>query len=90
MDSNRMKSTYMLRILAGAYLIYIAYSLVGGYVKGESPSFWIALAGIAFGIIGAGLLYFSIKGWIRCTKAANDPDPEPEDDKKEEDEKRAE
>ena len=90
MDSNRMKSTYMLRILAGAYLIYIADSLVGGYVKGETPSFWIALAGAAFGIIGAGLLYFSIKGWIRCTKAANDTEPEPEDEKEEEDEKRAE
>lgn len=68
MNGNRMKSTYMLRIIAGAYLIYLAYSLIAGYVRGESPAFWTALAGAAFGIIGAGLLYFSAKGWLRCSK----------------------
>lgn len=63
--------------LAGIYLLYTGYSLCKGVLTGaEGASAGFLIGGIAFVVIGAGLLFFSMKGIIadgkRKAKAAKD------------------
>ena len=69
---------FILWSLAGVYLLYTSYSLCKGYVTGEEgTSMGFMLAGIAFAVIGVGLLVASIKTMIsedklKKAKAAKD------------------
>ena len=63
--------------LAGIYLLYTGYSLCKGVLTGaEGASTGFLIGGIAFAVIGAGLLFFSMKGMIadgkQKAKAAKD------------------
>ena len=68
----------VLWILAGIYLLYTAYSLCKGFITGEEgTSIGFMAAGIAFAVIGVGLLFVSIKSMlsedrIKKAKAAKD------------------
>lgn len=68
----------MLWTLAGIYLLYTGYSLCKGFITGaEDTGIGFMLAGIAFAVIGVGLLVASIKTMIsedklKKAKAAKD------------------
>ena len=49
------KASYTLRIVAGAYLIYLAYSLIKGYIVEHEVSVGFMVVGILFGAVGTGL-----------------------------------
>ena len=54
--------TYVFRLLAGGYLVYLAYSFVTGYLEGTSDNFWLTvIAAGSFGIIGAVFVILSLK-----------------------------
>lgn len=56
---------FMLWTLAGIYLLYTGYSLCKGFITGaEGTGIGFMLAGIAFAVIGVGLLVASIKTMI--------------------------
>lgn len=69
---------FMLWTLAGIYLLYTGYSLCKGFITGaEDTGIGFMLAGIAFAVIGVGLLVASIKTMIsedklKKAKAAKD------------------
>lgn len=61
-SSNRR---FLLWTLAGIYLLYTGYSLCKNVLQGaEGASTGFLLAGVVFAVIGAGLLFFSIKSMI--------------------------
>ena len=53
------KASYTLRIVAGAYLIYLAYSLIKGYIVEHEVSVGFMVVGIIFGAVG---LFFCVTG----------------------------
>lgn len=53
------KASYTLRIVAGAYLIYLAYSLIKGYIVEHEVSVGFMVVGILFGAVG---LFFCVTG----------------------------
>ena len=64
-ETKSPNARYALWILAGGYLLYTAYSLCKGFIAGEEgTSIGFLLAGIAFAVIGAGLVFVSIKNMI--------------------------
>lgn len=69
---------FMLWTLAGIYLLYTGYSLCKGFITGaEDTGIGFMFAGIAFAVIGVGLLVASIKTMIsedklKKAKAAKD------------------
>ena len=64
-ETKSPNARYALWILAGGYLLYTAYSLCKGFIAGEEgTSVGFLLAGIAFAVIGAGLVFVSIKNMI--------------------------
>lgn len=61
-SSNRR---FLLWTLAGIYLLYTGYSLCKNVIQGaEGASTGFLLAGIAFAVVGAGLLFFSAKSML--------------------------
>lgn len=67
-DAEEQKSSnarFLLWTLAGIYLLYTGYSLCKGFITGaEGTSIGFMLAGIAFAVIGVGLLFLSIKNML--------------------------
>lgn len=61
------KGTHYIRILAGAYLIYLAYSLVKATLTDQLPIFYL-IAGIVFGTLGAVFLVLSLLAIRRIGK----------------------
>lgn len=53
------KASYTFRILAGAYLIYLGYSLIKGYLVEHAVSAGFMAVGILFGAMG---LFFCFTG----------------------------
>lgn len=52
----------ILWFLGGIYLIYTAYQLISGFVKGnEGSSVWFCVIGVFFGATGAVLAYLGFK-----------------------------
>lgn len=60
------KASYTFRILAGAYLIYLGYSLVKGYFVENEAAVGFMLVGIAFGAVG---LFFCVTGLLGSRQA---------------------
>ncbi len=59
----------MLLIIAGAYLIYTGYTLCKNVLEGQEGAGWgFFVAGVAFVIIGAGMLFQGIKSYHARTK----------------------
>ncbi|MDO4276940.1 MAG: hypothetical protein Q4D16_25040 [Eubacteriales bacterium] len=59
----------MLMVLAGIYLLYTGYRLCKNVIDGvEGASIGFMLAGIAFFIIGAGMLFIGGRGVFRADK----------------------
>ncbi len=75
---NSSNARSVLWVLAGIYLLYTAYSLCKGFITGaEDSNIGFMAAGIAFAVIGVGLLFVSIKNMlsedrIKKAKAAKD------------------
>ena len=67
-DAEEQKSSngrFLLWTLAGIYLLYTGYSLCKGFITGaEGTGMGFMLAGIAFAVIGVGLLFLSIKNML--------------------------
>ncbi len=60
------KASYTFRILAGAYLIYLGYSLIKGYFVENEASVGFMLVGILFGTLG---LFFCVTGLLGSRQA---------------------
>lgn len=61
--------SYMLRTLAGIYLVYTGYRLCKNVIDGVDGASWgFMLAGIAFLAIGAGLVFVGLKGVFKDDK----------------------
>ena len=64
-EEKEQKSSNVLWTLAGIYLLYTGYSLCKGFITGaEGTGMGFMLAGIAFAVIGVGLLFLSIKNML--------------------------
>lgn len=74
-QNNVPTRSYIIRILAGFYLLYTGYKLCEGVLKGEEGSGWgFMAAGIAFLVIAVVLLissgrYFFQKGKVEKTQS---------------------
>lgn len=60
------KASYTFRILAGAYLIYLGYSLLKGYFLENEVSMGFVLVGVLFGALG---LFFCVTGLLGTRQA---------------------
>lgn len=59
-----------LMLLAGFYLVYTGYKLCSNVLSGEEGASWgFMVAGIAFLVIGAGMLFVSGKNLLRKNQA---------------------
>ena len=55
------KASYAFRILAGAYLVYLGYSLIKGYLVEHDASLGFMIVGVLFGALG---LFFCVTGLL--------------------------
>lgn len=67
------KSSGIIRLVAGAYLLYISYSLIQSLVSGQAENrtlmmFFVAL----FIVLGGVILFFGVKGMIQQTQMDSD------------------
>ena len=46
------KASYAFRILAGAYLVYLGYSLIKGHLVEHDASMGFMIVGVLFGALG--------------------------------------
>lgn len=54
---NNMKSSYILRIAAGVYLVYLAYGLTGELMARTASNLWVAAGAAAlFAVVGGVLV----------------------------------
>lgn len=62
--------SYVLRTIAGAYLIYLSYNILSSVAKGETGNHTIpvTIAAVIFIILGAVLVVFGVRGMIRMQK----------------------
>ena len=61
--------TYLVMAIAGAYVVYLGYSLCAGVVKGEQgSSTGFLIAGIAFIILGGAFVINGLRGYMRVKK----------------------
>lgn len=66
---NMSRRSIMLWCLAGAYLVYTGYMLCSNVIKGtEGGNVGFFIAGLAFLVIGGGLLFFAVKGYLKSDK----------------------
>lgn len=61
---KRENFSYILRSVAGFYLIYLAYQLIGGSVTGENTGIFPVIAGVLFAAVGVGSIFTVVKGMI--------------------------
>ena len=77
-----------LMLLAGFYLVYTGYNLCSNVLAGEEGASWgFMVAGIAFLVIGAGMLFVSGKNLLRKNKAKKAEEVEEESEAQPEAEK---
>ena len=77
-----------LMLLAGFYLVYTGYKLCSNVLAGEEGASWgFMVAGIAFLVIGAGMLFVSGKNLLRKNKAKKAEEVEEESEAQPEAEK---
>ena len=70
---NRENSSSMIRILAGGYLLYLAYQMIVSLRAGEVDNKWLIIsATVLFVIAGAGILYYGIRGMINQSKMSDE------------------
>lgn len=80
-------TSYTIRILAGGYIVYLGYSLITAFAKGETDmAIWMLLFPILFLIAGGGILFISIRGLMRNKKdeaqdKSNEQEREEEEDR---------
>lgn len=73
--------TVMLRLIAGVYLVYLAFSLFREYLKPASGGQMIQIgAAVLFAVIGAALAGWSLKKLIKGEYIKNGGLPEDEED----------
>ena len=74
--------TVMLRLVAGGYLVYLAFGLLQDYLKPAGGGKMVQLGcGVLFGVIGAFLAGWSLKKFIKgeYIKYGEIPDDEEDD-----------
>ncbi|MGI6011932.1 MAG: hypothetical protein ACOX8H_10625 [Ruminococcus sp.] len=62
--------SYVLRTIAGAYLIYLSYRILESVAKGETGGHTVpvSVAAVIFIILGAVLVIFGVRGLVRMQK----------------------
>lgn len=74
-DNNRTVLNYVIRIAAGAYLVYLAWQLFTG-MKTSGLQWYMVLFSGLFLVVGILLILFSIKGLITYKPQAPEPPAE--------------
>ena len=70
---NRENSSNILRVVAGGYLLYLSYQMIQSLRAGEAGNKVVIIAAIGlFIILGAGILYWGIKGMIKQNQMSED------------------
>ncbi|MGI6008498.1 MAG: hypothetical protein ACOX8E_13575 [Ruminococcus sp.] len=72
--------SYILRTIAGAYLIYLSYKILSSVMNGETGghSVPVTIAAVIFIILGAVLVVFGARGLIRMQKESQQETAEEE------------
>lgn len=74
---DREKTSGILRIVAGGYLLYIAYNLFKSVRSGQPGNYTLMIAfSILFVILGGIILYMGIKGMMQQGKFVEGEDSE--------------
>lgn len=74
------RASSIIRIAAGAYLLYIAYSLIKSLMSGEAGNQTLIIVFIAvFIILGAIILFFGVRGMVQQSKQTEDETEDIED-----------
>lgn len=91
-QQEKPTANFGLLLLAGAYLVYTGYKLCKGVLSGdEDAGIGFLAAGIAFAVIGAGMLISAAKNAMRRSRAKkaaleeemkNNPELQPEEQKR--------
>ena len=71
------KSSLLLRTIAGAYLLYLVYSLLGGLASAEgSQRLLLLAAALVFAAVGLWLLVTTLRRFVRGEYRGGARDPE--------------
>lgn len=76
----------IIRAIAGAYLLYLAWNLINGYLQGEVSSIVFPAASVLFALTGIYFIFNGLRIVIRCSKESADTQ-ETEEPEKDGDEK---
>ena len=70
---NKENSSSIIRVLAGGYLLYLSYQMIGSLRAGEADNeVLVMVAAIFFIISGAVILYFGIRGMIKQSQMSEE------------------
>lgn len=68
-EANRPARSYFVMVLAGFYLIYTGFCLCRDVLEGKEGGSWgFFAAGAVFIVIGAGMLFISLRGTMKKEK----------------------
>ena len=83
---NNNKGSYVLRMIAGGYLIYLAYNILTAAMRGETEGHTVpvTIAAVVFIVMGAIILVFGVRGMMQISKEENEMTEEPEKSEEEE------
>ncbi|MGM9521742.1 MAG: hypothetical protein ACI3VB_04610 [Oscillospiraceae bacterium] len=69
--SQKRESSHIIRLLAAAYLIYLAYKIIKGVITGEydgNAGPWLIAGGIVFILVAVVIAFFSMRAMIAQRK----------------------
>lgn len=79
---NRNESSLILRLVVGGYLVYLAYNLISGQLRGEtgmSPLVGYGAGGV-IGLFGLGFCIYAWKFYQKQRSAQQDEDSSSEEE----------
>jgi hypothetical protein len=70
---NRGNSNNIIRVLAGGYLLYLAYQMIQSLRAGDADPAWVIIAAtVLFVVSGAVILYYGIRGVIQQSQMSDE------------------
>ena len=70
---NRGNSSNIIRVLAGGYLLYLAYQMIQSLRAGDADPAWVIIAAtVLFVVAGAVILYYGIRGVMQQSQMSDE------------------